>query len=145
MSIQHTTELTNLAMLLAETRMGEVSLHYREQVSSGGTGLHWWFALIPLWAVGLAFMIHKVINRPSASFNLPHAMLCELYRAHRVNARGRRLLNRIAEKADLTQPASMLLGIAQFEAAIAKAGQSIRYSRSQQATLNDLRQRLFAE
>ena len=143
MSTPLMTQLPILALLIAETRMGEVSLHYREQVSSGGTGLNWWFALIPLWAVGLAFMIHKVINRPPPTFNLPHAMLCELYKAHRVNARGRRLLNRIAEKADLTQPASMLLGTAQFEAAIAKAGQSIRYSRSQRATLNDLRQRLF--
>ncbi|MFK8110731.1 MAG: hypothetical protein AB8B91_00930 [Rubripirellula sp.] len=129
--------------LFAETRMAEVSLQYREEVATNTTsGL--WYLLIPVAIVLVAIGIFKFINRPPAILNTPTGMLHELCRVHRINAAGRILMDRIAEEADLDQPATMALAPVQFEAAVKKAGKTIKYDRRQQSTLGMLRRRLFA-
>ena len=129
--------------LLAETKLAEISLQYREDVAANSSNA-FWYLLVPLVAIAIGVIIYKFVNRPPPIVNTPKGMLHELCRVHRLNARGRMLLDRIAEEAELDQPATMLLGVNQFEAAVEKAGQHIKYDRRQQATLGMVRRRLFA-
>jgi hypothetical protein len=62
---------------------------------------------------------------------------------HQVGNAGRALLTQNAEEIGLPQPATMLLGETQFEAAVANAGEEIEYSRRQSATIGVLRRILF--
>jgi hypothetical protein len=135
--------ILQLPTLLAETHMAEVSLQYREDVAANGaSGI--WYLLIPVVAIAIGVAIYKIANRPPPIVNTPHGMLHEVCRSHRVGTAGRLLLDRIAEEAELTHPATMLLGVTQFEAAVEKAGSRIKYDRRQNATLGMLRRRLFA-
>lgn len=130
-------------LLLAETHMAEVSLQYREEASHVDKSGFWWL-LIPVVAVGLGLAIYKWWDRPPAIVNTPQGMMHELCRVHRINGRGRRLLERIGEESELQHPATMFLGIAQFEAAVQLAGKRQKFDRRDQATLGFLRRRLFA-
>ena len=129
--------------LFAETHMAEVSLQYREDVATSATS-GFWYLLIPVIAIGIGLVIYKIVNRPPPIVNTPQGMLHELCKAHRIGTAGRLLLDRIAEEAELKHPATMLLGVAQFEAAVEKAGERIKYDRRQNATLGMLRRRMFA-
>lgn len=129
--------------LLAETRMAEVSLQYREEIATNTTS-SWWYLLIPVVLIALAVGIYKILTRPPAILNTPGGMLHELARVHRVNAAGVLLMDRIAEEAGLEQPATMLLSPTSFEAAVEKASKTIRYDRRQQSTLGMIRRRCFA-
>ena len=129
--------------LLGETHMAEVSLQYRETVASNATsGL--WYLLVPVFAIAMAFVIYKIVDRPPAVVNTPNGMLHELCKAHGINSGARHLLDRIADEAGLEHPATLLLGREQFEAAVKKAGAKIHYDRRKQAKLGVLRRRLFA-
>jgi hypothetical protein len=130
------------SMPLAVTRMAEVSLKYREDVATGETA-NLWFLAVPVVAISVSFLIYRIADRPPAVVNTPYGMLNELCRVHQVGKAGRVLLTQIAEEIGLPQPATMLLGETQFEAAVAKAGEEIEYSRRQSATLGTLRRRLF--
>lgn len=132
-----------LTLIFADTHMAEVSLQYREEVASSGTS-GWWYLFIPIAAVAIAAVIYKIVDREPPILNTPQGMLHELCRAHRIKKSGRVLLERIAEDAELAHPATMLLGVSQFEAAVEKAGIHIRYDRRQKAILGTLRRRLFA-
>ena len=133
----------HLCTLLADTHMAEVSLQYREEVASGGiSGL--WYLLIPVAAIAIAAVVYKIFNRQPPILNTPQGMLHELCQVHRINSAGRILMERIAEDAELAHPATMLLGVSQFESAVEKAGVHIKYDRRQKATLGMLRRRLFA-
>lgn len=132
------------ALPLAETHMAQVSHQYREEIASSGTS-GWWYILIPFAATGIASLIHYVGNRPPAIVNTPAGMLHELCKAHRINSRGRALLELIAEEAELEHPATMLVGPGQFEQAVEKAGEHLQYDRRKLATLQALRQRLFQD
>ncbi len=133
--------LSNL-LIVAETRMAEVSLQVREEVASNGTS-GWWYILIPFAATGIACAIRYLGNRPPAIVNTPDGLLHELCKVHRVNASGRVLLDLIAEEAELEHPATMFIGLPQFEDAVSKAGKHITYDRRRQATLAMLRRQLF--
>ena len=135
--------ILQLPTLYAETHMAEVSLQYRETVATGGaTGI--WYLLIPVVAIAIGVVIYKIVNRPPPIVNTPQGMLHEICRVHRIGTAGRVLLDRIAEEAELEHPATMLLGVTQFEAAVNKAGARIKYDRRQNATLGMLRRRIFA-
>ncbi len=129
--------------LIAETRMAEVSLQYREEVASSGTS-GWWYILIPFAATGIACLIHSIGNRPPAIVNTPNGMLHELCKAHRLNNRGRVLLEMIAEEAELAHPATLFVGAAQFDEAVSKAAKQLKFDPRKQATLAQLRRRLFS-
>lgn len=132
----------SLGLLVAETRMAEVSQQYRETIASNGlTG--WWYILIPFAATAIAGLIYYVGNRPPAIVNTPDGMLHELCKVHRVSASGRNLLEMIAAEAELAHPAMMFTGLLQFEQAVSKAGEQMKLDRRKQATLATLRRRLF--
>jgi hypothetical protein len=131
------------AFLFADAHIAEVSLQYREEVAQVDRSGFWWL-LIPVIAVGLGLAIYKWWDRPPAIVNTPKGMLHELCRVHRVGGNGRKLLERIAEEAELPQPATMFLGLTQFDDAVTKAGKRIKYDRRQNITLGTLRRRLFA-
>ena len=131
------------ALLLAETHMAEVSLQYREEAAQVDKSGFWWL-LIPFIAVGLGLAIYKWWDRPPAIVNTPQGMLHELCRVHRIGGRGRKLMERISEEAELDQPATMFLGISQFESAVNEAGKRLKYDRRDDVTLGMLRRRLFA-
>ncbi len=135
--------LSHPSLLLAETHMAEVSLQFREEVAAGRS-FDLWYLLIPVAAIAIATVIYRIANRPPAIVNTPQGMLHELCRAHRVGTKGRLLLDRIAEEANLEHPATMLLGVTQFEAAVAQAGTHITYDRRQLEILGMLRRRLFS-
>lgn len=132
-----------LSCLLAETHMAEVSLQYREDVAAGGLSSGLWYLLIPIVAVAVAMMIHGIATRPPAVVNTPQGLLHELCRAHQIGPRGRLLLDRIAEEAELGQPATMLLGVTAFDQAVEQARPRIRYDRRKLVTLAMLHRRLF--
>ena len=130
------------SFLIAETRMAEVSLQYREEAASNGTS-GWWYLLIPFAAVGIALVIHYIGSRPPAIVNTPDGLLHELCKVHRLSTSGRILLELIADEAELAHPATLFLGEMQFDEAVRKIGDRITYDRHQQATLAVLRRRLF--
>jgi hypothetical protein len=131
------------AALLAETRLSEISLQYRQDGGSNLTS-SFWYLLIPVAAVVIGVLIYKFVDRPPAIVNTPQGMLHELCRVHRIGASNRLLLEQISEEAGLAQPATLFLGIRAFEAAVEKAGQRIHYDHRQQTRLAILRRRLFA-
>ena len=135
--------ILSLPTLLAETHMAEVSLQYREDVASNSASGAW-YLLVPVVAIAIGASIYKLANRPPPIVNTPRGMLHEVCRAHRIGTAGRVLLERIAEEAELMHPATMLLGVTQFEAAVKNAGARIKYNRRQTTTLGMLRRRLFA-
>ncbi|HBV65236.1 MAG TPA: hypothetical protein DEF45_19685 [Rhodopirellula sp.] len=53
------------------------------------------------------------------------------------------MLERIADEAQLEQPAIMFLGPQHFEAAVEKAGQKINYDKRQKTLIGMLRRTLF--
>ena len=132
-----------LSNLIAETHMAEVSLQYREDAATGGiSGL--WYLLIPVAAVVIAVIIYKIFDRPPPIVNTPDGLLHELCKVHQINAAGRRLLERIAEDADLDHPATVFLSAGHFEAAVQNAARCMPYKRREQSVLGTLRRRLFA-
>ncbi|MEM1069269.1 MAG: hypothetical protein AAGI63_10260 [Planctomycetota bacterium] len=131
------------SLLIAEAHMAEVSLQYREEAAQVDASGFWWL-LIPVVAVGLGVAIYKWWDRPPAIVNTPQGMLHELCKVHRISGRGRRLMERISEEAELEQPATMFLGVSQFELAVTKASRRIKYDRRDDITLGMLRRRLFA-
>jgi hypothetical protein len=132
-----------ISNLIAETHMAEVSLQYREDVATGGvSGL--WYLLIPVAAVVIAVIIYKIFDRPPPIVNTPDGLLHELCKVHQINAAGRKLLERIAEDAELEHPATVFLSASRFEAAVQIAGTRMHFGRREQSLLGTLRRHLFA-
>ncbi|MDA9856771.1 hypothetical protein N9D23_01500 [Rubripirellula sp.] len=129
-------------LLLAETHMAEVSLQYREEAAHVDKSGLWWL-LIPVIAVGLGIAMYKWWDRAPAAINTPYGMLNELCRAHHLERKGHRLMEKIAQEAELEQPATIFLGRNQFEAAVKIASRRTKFDRRQTATLGMLRRRLF--
>ena len=128
--------------LLAETRMAEISLQYREEAAGGGFSALW-YLLIPIALVAVGTAIYRILDRPPAVVNTPQGMLHELCRAHRLSAAGRNLLVRIAEEAELPQPALLFLSESEFDAAVEKASGQMKLGQRASTTLGAVRRRLF--
>ena len=69
--------------LLAETRMAEISLQYREQVASGAAS-QWWYLLIPVVAIAIACLIRSEVvsalirsHEKSSPYSSPSSWLKE--------------------------------------------------------------------
>ena len=134
----------SLQVLLAETRVSDLSLAYREKPESQSiSGL--WFLLIPFLVVGIAMICYKVADRAPISVNTPNLILHELCRAHGLSASSRRMLERIAEEAQIEQPALMLLGPQQFEVAVERASKKIHYDQRHHTLIGMLRRTLFVD
>ena len=139
-----TDMLFSIQYLLAETRLSDLSLEYQEKIESQSiSGV--WFLMIPLLVVGIAMICFKIADRAPMAVNTPNLMMHELCRAHRLSAGGRRMLERIADEAQLEQPATMFLGPQHFEAAVEKAGLTIKYDKRHQTLIAMLRRTLFTQ
>ena len=134
----------SIQQLLAETSVSDLSMAYKEKIETESVhGL--WFLLIPLVVVGIAMLCYKIADRAPMAVNTPTLILHELCRAHGLNASCRRLLERIADEAQLEQPATMFLGPQHFESAVAKAEKNIKYDQRHQTMLGMLRRTLFVD
>ena len=132
-----------MSTLIAETHMAEVSLQYREEVvAEAGSGI--WYLLIPVVAILVGLAIYKCFNREPPILHTPSGMLHEVCRAHRISTAGCVLLDRIVEEAEIQHPATVCVGLPQFDAAVEAARPIIKYDRRQESTIGMLRRRLFA-
>lgn len=129
-------------MLLAFTRVAEISQQYRQDGAIVQSRDLVFFA-VPVVAISISFLIYKIADREPAIVNTPYGLLNELCKAHLIESTGRHLLIKIAEELELEQPATMLLGTEQFDAAVAKADKQIGFSRRQHSTIGSLRRRIF--
>jgi hypothetical protein len=135
--------LTQMTAIVAETRVAEVSLRFREGVTSDGPS-GWWFLVVPFLAVIVSWMIYRIADRPRPVVNTREGLLQELCKLHQLPAAGRRLLEQIAEAAELDHPASLFLGQTSFDAAVEKASARVRFGRRQRRLITTLRGQLFA-
>jgi hypothetical protein len=136
--------LFSIQRLIAETRVSDLSLAYQEKAETQNImGL--WFLLIPLLVVGIAMIIYKIVDHTPMAVNTPNLLMHELCRAHGLSGSGRRMLERIADEAQLEQPAIMFLGPQHFEAAVKKAGHTMNYDQRHQTLLGMLRRTLFVK
>ena len=129
-------------MMLAETRLAEISLQYREEVASG-SGFSFWYVLIPIALAAIGLTAFYFSDRPPVVTNTPQGLLHELCRAHKIRGLGRRLLERITEDADLDHPAIVFTDRKQFELAVTSASQHAGFSKRDENTIGALRRRLF--
>ena len=128
--------------LLAETRMAEISLQYREQVASGAAS-QWWYLLIPVVAIAIACLIYHFANRPKPVVHAPEGIFDELCKAHRIKGSARGLLELIAEHSRLAHPAALFVSESQFERAVNQSQTHFALDRRRQTALASLRRRLF--
>ncbi|MDC0317640.1 hypothetical protein OAM37_03835 [bacterium] len=136
--------LFSIQCLLAETRLSDLSLAYQEKTESQSiSGV--WFLLIPFIVVGLAMLCYKIADRAPMAINTPNLIMHELCRAHGLSGSGRRMLEQIADEAQLEQPATLFLGPQHFEAAVKKAGLTIKYDKRHQTLIGMLRRTLFTQ
>ena len=136
--------LLSIQCLLAETRLSDLSLAYQEKtVSQNISGV--WFLLIPFLVVGIAMLFYKIADRTPMAINTPNLLMHELCRAHGLSGSGRRMLEQIADEAQLEQPATLFLGPQHFEAAVKKAGLTIKYDKRHQTLIGMLRRTLFTQ
>ncbi|TWU49683.1 hypothetical protein [Rubripirellula reticaptiva] len=133
----------SMLSLLAETKMSDVSLNYREEVAPSGI---WsgWYVLVPVVIAMVAGLAYRFADRPPAIVNTPLGMLHELCRVHRIKGRSRILLETIAEAASLEHPATMFLSSGHLDDAFAQAKKRIAFDKKQMSTLGMVRRRMFA-
>ncbi|MGB7328033.1 MAG: hypothetical protein WBD31_24370 [Rubripirellula sp.] len=140
MNFQHLSG--SMFSLLAETKMSDVSLNYREEVAPPGI---WggWYVLVPVLIAVVAALVYRFADRPPAIVNTPLGMLHELCRVHRIKGRSRLLLESIAEAASLEHPATMFLSSGHLEDAVALAKKRMKFDKKQLSTLGMVRRRMF--
>ena len=131
-----------LPTLLAETRLTDVSQRYREEVTTTGVPDVVYFLLIGV-AIAIGYLSYRYVTRRTTIFNTPLGLLNDLCQAHHVTESGELLLQQISAEAKLEHPAMLFLSASNFEAAVERAGATIKYDRGQQTTLNVLRRTLF--
>lgn len=127
---------------LAETSMADVSLGYREDVVATGVPV-WIYAVVAIVIVGIGMAVFAWVNRTPTILNTPLGLLHELCKAHRVNGRGRRLLEQMAQTASLDHPAILFAGPEHFEACIKQTQGSINYQSTHASTVAILRRKLY--
>ena len=133
-----------LSALVAETRLQSISTQIQKDWANRSLDSQLWLLVIPVAAATIGWLMARLANRPKPPFNRPLHLFLQLQRAHRLNKPARKLLARIAEEAELAQPAVMLLGPSAFDRAVERAGRRIRLGRRQQNRLAQLRRQLFA-
>lgn len=135
--------LLSTRCILAETRLSDLDLAYQEKIESHSmSGV--WFLLTPFVVVGIAMLCYKVADRAPIASNNSRLIMHELCRVHGLSFSARRMLERIANEAQLEQPATLFLGPQHFEAAVEKAGQKIKYDKRHRALIGMLRRTLFS-
>lgn len=136
--------LFSLQCLIAETRLSDLSLAYQEKHECQSISVLW-FSLIPFLVVGIAMFCFKMLDRAPTAINTPNLIMQELCRAHKLSGSACRMLEQVADGAQLQQPATMFLGPQHFEAAVEKAGLTLKYDKRQQTLIGKLRCTLFTQ
>ena len=127
---------------LAETSFADIDLEYHEEVVSGGIPM-WIYAVVAIVIVGIGLAVFASMNRTPTILNTPLGMLHELCKVHRVNRRGRRLLEQMAEVASLNHPAILFAGPEHLDACVKQTQDSIDYQSKHASTLGMLRRKLY--
>ncbi len=134
--------LLQYTLLLAETRMSDIGGRYQQQaaaVQGIGTG-----ALVVVGIVILiAVCIGMFIARKPKIVNSPIGLLNELCRVHGINGAGSRLLNEIATAAGMQHPAMIVIGPANFDAAVESATSKSTLDERKKKSLGLIRRQLF--
>lgn len=128
--------------VFAETSIADVSLGYREEVVASGVPM-WIYAAVAIAFIAIGAAVYAWINRTPTILNTPLGMLHELCKAHRVNRRGRRLLEQMAEAASLDHPAILFAGPEHLESCIKQTQGRIDYKTEHASTLGVLRRKLY--
>ncbi len=132
----------SVTALLAETKLSDVSLEYRETITSNDMSIAW-YILVPVSVALMLGLVHHLADRPPAIVNTPLGMLHELCRVHRFRRGSRILLETIAEAAVLHHPAILFVSAKHLDDAVAQAENRIVLDKKQRATLGLIRRRLF--
>ncbi|EMI21762.1 hypothetical protein RMSM_01317 [Rhodopirellula maiorica SM1] len=130
-------------LLFAETRMSDVNLDYKETAVATSDSSQWILiaAAIVVGSLLLAWQIQRRIARNAHSSVSLFGDLCY---AHRINGKGCKLLQAIADEASLPQPAMLFLADHHFDSALATAKQTMTLKPDQLATIAMVRRRMFS-
>ena len=128
--------------IVAETRMAEISMQYRETATNAGSSSLWIVGVVVLVAFGVGG--YRLYSDNQRRQYCPKSLLAELCDANQIDRIGRKLLQSIASTAAITQPASILLSQSKFDAAIKKAATCAPLDSEQVKILTMIRRRLFA-
>lgn len=135
--------LGDQTLLVGQTRMSEISRYYQETGTATPWTTQFLFVLVPLLALGAAWLTYRWWQRPPKVCNTPFGMLGEIASAHGFSQATRRALERVAEYADLEQPAVLAVSPFAFDRAVAKAEQAHRLNERTRERLGEARRRLF--
>ncbi|GAA5507198.1 LPXTG cell wall anchor domain-containing protein [Novipirellula caenicola] len=130
-------------LLFAETRMSDVNLDYKEAAAATGDSSQWILiaAAIVVGSSLAAYLIRRrILNNAHSSASL----FGDLCHAHRINGKGCKLLQAIADEASLQQPAMLFLADHHFDSALATAKQTMTLKPDQLATIAMVRRRMFS-
>ena len=129
--------------LWGDGRIEELGRPFRHAAAEPQMATYMAILVVPLAACLLGILIHRLATRPRRiSHSLP-ALTRELYRTHRLRMRERRLLEQVAQAADVAEPATLIVVPGMFDAASDAARQRLRFSARDTARLEALRCRLF--
>tara|TARA_R110002073_G_scaffold46789_7_gene127462 strand:+ start:18486 stop:18899 length:414 start_codon:yes stop_codon:yes gene_type:complete len=130
-------------LLFAETRMSDVNLHYKETATATSDSSLWMLitAAIVIVSSLVAWQIQRRVARNAHS---SVSLFSDLCYAHRINGKGCKLLQAIADEASLQQPAMLFLADHHFDSALATAKQTMTLKPDQLATIAMIRRRMFS-
>ncbi|TWU37574.1 hypothetical protein Q31b_43620 [Novipirellula aureliae] len=128
--------------IVAETRMAEISMQFRENATSVAPSYLWMIAVAVLIGVGIGGYRFYIENKRRQY--CPKSLLAELCDANQINRAGKKMLHLIASNAAVDQPASLLLSEARFDAAMKSAANRAPLTPEQVKMLCMIRRRVFA-
>jgi len=129
--------------LLAETLLAESARKHTEEAAAHSNHSIWLYLLIPIAVLALGVAIVPLFARSPEILDTPLGLLGELCHTHRIKGRLRRLIERIAEEAQLEHPATMFLSAARFDAAVEAARKRMDLDPKQINQMDQVRQKLF--
>ncbi len=128
-------------LLFAETRFSELNLEFKEAPIEQAQSYWIWFVVgLVICVIVIGWRIRTASQKKPIG---PSSMLGELCGAHRINAEGSRLLQLIATRAQLEQPAVLFLGETIFDEALERAAEEIPFKPDQEKCIAMVRRRLF--
>lgn len=131
-------------LLVGQTRMSEVSRYYQETGTATPWATQFLFVLVPVLALGASWLTYRWWQRPPKACNTPFGMLGEITSVHGFSAATRRALERVAEYAELEQPAVLATSPSAFDRAVSKAEEARGLNDRIRERLGEARRRLFA-
>ncbi|WP_442509188.1 hypothetical protein SH528x_000742 [Novipirellula sp. SH528] len=130
-------------LLFAETRMSDVNLSYKETAAATSDSSQWMLIGAAIVVVS-ALVAWQIQRRMKSTTHSSASLFSELCCAHRINSKGCKLLQAIADEASLQQPAMLFLADHHFDSALATAKQTMTLKADQLATIAMVRRRMFS-